>query len=149
MAVIEYISADILKLAGNYVKNTRHQLISCQDIKVAMCADKVLMDMFYQNDIPFIADEGGGRSTMTYDEVVKDLILSEKSYLRDLQMITKIFREQIQKLDRTTSHELDAIFSNITERPLAHLSGAVPVFVKSESLRACTSESSFDFAAAL
>ena len=47
--------------------------------------------------------------------MVKDLILSEKSYLRDLQMITKIFREQIQKLDRTTSHELDAIFSNITD----------------------------------
>ena len=52
---------------------------------------------------------------MTYDEVVKDLILSEKSYLRDLQMITKIFREQIQKLDRTTNHELDAIFSNVTD----------------------------------
>jgi len=117
VAVLEYISADILKLAGNYVKNIRHQLISCQDIKVAMCADKVLMDMFYQDDVPFIEDEGGGRgkSAMTYEEVVKDLILSEKSYLRDLHMITKVFREQIQKLDLTTSHELDGIFSNITD----------------------------------
>jgi len=117
VAVLEYISADILKLAGNYVKNIRHQLISCQDIKVAMCADKVLMDMFYQDDVPFIEDEGGGRSksAMTYEEVVKDLILSEKSYLRDLHMITKVFREQIQKLDLTTNHELDAIFSNITD----------------------------------
>jgi len=119
VAVLEYISADILKLAGNYVKHIRHIQISCQDVKVAMCADKVLMDMFYQDDAPYIEDEGGGqqrgRTAQTYDEVVKELIMSEKSYLRDLHMITKVFREQIQKIELASNTELDAIFSNIND----------------------------------
>ena len=60
---------------------------------------------------------GRGRTAQTYDEVVKDLIMSEKSYLRDLHMITKVFREQILRLppNLASNQELDAIFSNIND----------------------------------
>ncbi|KAG8175655.1 hypothetical protein JTE90_006830 [Oedothorax gibbosus] len=115
VAVLEYISADILKLAGNYVKNIRHVEITCQDIKVAMCADKVLMDMFYQDeDVSLsIEEEPTRRTSLTYDEVVKDLIHEEKQYIRDLNMIIKVFREPFVPIFH--KKELDVIFSNILE----------------------------------
>lgn len=116
VAVLEYISADILKLAGNYVKNIRHLEITCQDIQVAMCADKVLMDMFYQDeDVSLnIEEEPIRRTSVTYDEVVKDLIHEDKQYIRDLNMIIKVFREPFAKIF-PQSKDLDTIFSNIMD----------------------------------
>ncbi|KAB0803025.1 hypothetical protein PPYR_05211 [Photinus pyralis] len=122
VAVLEYISADILKLAGNYVKHFKHVEITFQDVQISMNADKALMDMFYQ-------DEGGGpntlsdspvvtsqapRNSLTYEEIVRELMASERQYLRELHMLIKVFREEIIKLN-ADQRELDAIFSNIVD----------------------------------
>ncbi|XP_043289041.1 protein son of sevenless [Venturia canescens] len=115
VGVLECISADILKLAGNYVKNIRHVEISCEDIRVAMYADTALMDVFYQDD----CTEGpqsslGAVVSQTYEESVRDLIHDERHYLRDLHMIIKVFREEIAKLAPDRS-ELESLFSNIMD----------------------------------
>ena len=61
------------------------------------------MDMFFQDDedLPPTVEEEPSRSLssdLTYEQLVKDLILEEKQYIRDLNMIIKVFREPFCKL---------------------------------------------------
>ncbi|XP_063427477.1 son of sevenless homolog 2-like [Mytilus trossulus] len=116
VAVLEYIAADILKLTGNYVRNIKHKEITSQDIKVAICADQVLMDMFSQEEevsMPEL-EEPIRLESLTYEEIVKDFIFEETQYMRDLNMIIKVFRAPFVK-HFPTSKDLDVIFSNILD----------------------------------
>ncbi|KAJ8289687.1 hypothetical protein GJAV_G00004160 [Gymnothorax javanicus] len=120
VAVLEYISADILKLAGNYVGNIRHYEITQQDIKVSMCADKVLMDMFDQDeDIGLVSqcgDEPSASGELTYDDLVRLEIAEERQYLRELDLIIKVFRQAFLSNSRLfTAHDVEEIFSNILD----------------------------------
>ncbi|KAJ8341104.1 hypothetical protein SKAU_G00333950 [Synaphobranchus kaupii] len=120
VAVLEYISADILKLAGNYVGNIRHYEISQQDIKVSMCADKVLMDMFDQDeDIGLVSqcgDEPSASGELTYDDLVRLEIAEERQYLRELDLIIKVFRDAFLSNSKLFSaHDVEVIFSNILD----------------------------------
>ncbi|KYO31338.1 son of sevenless-like protein 1 isoform B [Alligator mississippiensis] len=119
VAVLEYISADILKLAGNYVFNIRHFEISQQDIKVSMCADKVLMDMFDQDDIGLVSlceDEPSTSGELNYYDLVRNEIAEERQYLRELNLIIKVFREAFLSNKKLfTSYDIDMIFSNISD----------------------------------
>lgn len=77
------------------------------------------MDMFYQDEgnvinlDPDLSDYN--KQEQSYDEVVKELIIAEKRYLRDLFMITKVFRDLLAKNHIATPAELEAIFSNIND----------------------------------
>ncbi|XP_028165166.1 protein son of sevenless [Ostrinia furnacalis] len=131
-AVLEYVSADILKLAGNFVKKisqkSGYQTITCGDVKTAMCADKVLMDMFYQESSALAACGAPGcsvaaaaptgstrRGSLTYGELVRDLLTDEKNFLRDLHLIIRVFKDELEKILDRDARSISLIFGNIVD----------------------------------
>ena len=47
--------------------------------------------------------------------MVKEFIIAEKRYLRDIYMITKVFRDLLIKYHLATPLELEKIFNNIND----------------------------------
>lgn len=138
LAVIEYIATDVFQLSYNYVSNMKHNEIASQDIRVAMRADKWLMDIFYQDfddgpppsaglhNQPFFDSGHDGEygnvasSGLTYSEAVKDLIHEERRFFRDIKLIIKVFRDPLLQLLRLTNdefvhQEMERIFGNIDD----------------------------------
>ena len=55
------------------------------------------MDLFFQDDEDSVSVDSSQcdstAASQTYEEIVKDLMLEETQYLRDLNMIILVFRE--------------------------------------------------------
>ncbi|XP_052738990.1 protein son of sevenless isoform X3 [Bicyclus anynana] len=129
VAILEYISTDVLRLAGTFVKKismkSGYQVITTRDIKTAMCADKLLIDMFYQDsDLAGIvainasslgADRRGRRGSLSYSEIVRDLIADERSFLRDLNLIIRVFKDELEKILEGDHRAISLIFGNIVD----------------------------------
>nr|CAB3266485.1 son of sevenless homolog 1 [Phallusia mammillata] len=122
-AMLEYMLLDILKLTSNYVDNISRQNteIEDQDVKIAMFADKVLVNIFQEDeaeeDIPLLpiatADDIGDASYMT---LVRNLLSDEQRYLRDLQLIIKLIKKFFtDRSDLFTEADIDLIFGNIED----------------------------------
>lgn len=121
-ALLECIATDILNLVCKYVENMRHQQISYQDVKIAMNADNLLMDLFFgESQVPvedFFTgeiDEKLNEPCLTYADLTKDMIYEERQFLRDLTLILKVFREPFIKSDLILNQQLEEIFGNITD----------------------------------
>ena len=95
------------------------------------------MDLFHQDDDdqlsieeePLTPSSVGVNPTMTYDQVVRDLIQEERQYLRDLHLIMKVFREQLATLvPPPTEAELRQMFeqSRNQSRYLGSLNSSNP-----------------------
>ncbi|XP_065184257.1 son of sevenless homolog 1-like [Sycon ciliatum] len=120
LGIVEYMGADILKLAGNYVRNSRQAaVISSEAVRVAMNADKVLLDFFDQDPQPLrIEEKWTDRAHMSYDELVKDVLADEAQYTRDLALIIKVFQKFLEDCcDAVAKDEkqeiIDDIFENV------------------------------------
>lgn len=72
------------------------------------------MDMFFQGDTKINPSPlpTTPRSSLTYEDVVKDLIQDVKQHQRDLHLIIWVFREELAKCVQDPK-ELDAIFPHI------------------------------------
>ena len=73
------------------------------------------MDLFNQDETNVInldpdPTDFNKQELQGYDEIVKEFIIAEKRYLRDLHMITKVFRDRLAKHEIATTNELEAIF---------------------------------------
>ena len=117
MSVLDYVSADVLKLSGNYTRNCKCAKISLADISTVLQADPVLQTVFSQLEaLPSMESPNALHLDIKYDAMIKELILAETSYRNTLDVIVKGFFETFQAHAELFSESvLLDVFGNITE----------------------------------
>lgn len=85
------------------------------------------MELFYQDgeDIPVLPTSESSalrKGSLMYADIVKDLIQDEKAYFKELEMIKKVFKANLEKLNpklpvdaRVSSDEMGALFFKIDD----------------------------------
>ncbi|PIO31902.1 hypothetical protein AB205_0119600 [Aquarana catesbeiana] len=78
------------------------------------------MDMFDQDDdigvVALCDEEPSSTGELNYYELVRNEIAGERQYLRELNLIIKVFREAfLENKKLFTSNEIEIIFSNILD----------------------------------
>lgn len=102
MGILDYVAADILKLAGNFVKNTHKPavMIILRDVQVSMSADPALQALLkpLQSSTEHISalnisdvEINPDRGSLKYDELLRDLTEHESQFIRQLNLILKVF----------------------------------------------------------
>ncbi|PZC70882.1 hypothetical protein B5X24_HaOG214685, partial [Helicoverpa armigera] len=80
---------------------------------------QVLMDIFYQEsslvEAEGSAEKRGRRGSLSYSELVRDLLTDEKNFLRDLNLIIRVFKEELEKILDKDSRMISLIFGNIVD----------------------------------
>jgi son of sevenless-like protein len=102
-AILDYIAADILKLAGNVMKNTQSVAIRIKvsDIKLSLNADVALHSLFKQlnaqqlgdGTLPPVEACEENEQAATYDQLVRQLVSNEEKYISHLNLILKVYQE--------------------------------------------------------
>ena len=69
---------------------------------------------------PVVVDLRIASNNQTYEEVVKDLMLEENQYLRELDMIIKVFREPFSEINDQNGKMVKN--SDLLAHPAKHIS---------------------------
>lgn len=106
VAALQYVANEIFKITSKYVLSLKQTYVGKEDISVALNAGKQLLALFSPSEIRSteLPDVTRENSYNTYEDAAKAFVEEEKSFLRDVRVIIKVFRVAF---DEILSREAD------------------------------------------